>query len=114
MRYICLLYTSIYSIIKEEKQRGATVIVATHHKEDLDELCDTISVSYTHLDVYKRQYKDSPIIILDEPTASLDPIAESEIYMKDVYKRQKMRSLSYKILVNLAKIDEVIYYRSIY
>lgn len=32
----------IYSIIKEEKQRGATVIVATHHKEDLDELCDTI------------------------------------------------------------------------
>ena len=32
----------IYSIIKEEKQRGATVIVATHHKEDWDELCDTI------------------------------------------------------------------------
>jgi ABC-type multidrug transport system fused ATPase/permease subunit len=27
-------------------------------------------------------YKDSPIIILDEPTAALDPIAESEIYEK--------------------------------
>lgn len=25
-------------------------------------------------------YKDSPIIILDEPTASLDPVAEAEIY----------------------------------
>jgi len=27
-------------------------------------------------------YKDAPIIILDEPTAALDPIAESEIYNK--------------------------------
>ena len=25
-------------------------------------------------------YKDSPIIVLDEPTAALDPIAEEEIY----------------------------------
>ena len=27
-------------------------------------------------------YKDAPIIILDEPTAALDPIAENDIYMK--------------------------------
>ncbi|NLM98333.1 MAG: ATP-binding cassette domain-containing protein, partial [Halanaerobiaceae bacterium] len=27
-------------------------------------------------------YKDAPIIILDEPTAALDPIAENEIYRK--------------------------------
>ena len=27
-------------------------------------------------------YKDSPFIILDEPTAALDPIAEYEIYSK--------------------------------
>lgn len=27
-------------------------------------------------------YKDAPIVILDEPTAALDPIAESEIYQK--------------------------------
>lgn len=27
-------------------------------------------------------YKDSPIIILDEPTAALDPIAESDIYQR--------------------------------
>lgn len=32
----------IYKIIKEEKQRGATIIIATHHKEDLEELCDCI------------------------------------------------------------------------
>ena len=27
-------------------------------------------------------YKDAPVIILDEPTAALDPIAESEMYDK--------------------------------
>lgn len=27
-------------------------------------------------------YKDAPIILLDEPTAALDPIAENDIYMK--------------------------------
>lgn len=27
-------------------------------------------------------YKDAPIVILDEPTASLDPIAENEVYQK--------------------------------
>jgi ABC-type multidrug transport system fused ATPase/permease subunit len=25
-------------------------------------------------------YKDAPVLILDEPTAALDPIAESEVY----------------------------------
>lgn len=32
----------IYKIIREEKSRGATIIVATHHKEDLKEVCDAI------------------------------------------------------------------------
>lgn len=27
-------------------------------------------------------YKDSPILVLDEPTAALDPLAEQELYMK--------------------------------
>lgn len=27
-------------------------------------------------------YKDAPILILDEPTAALDPIAENDIYQK--------------------------------
>jgi len=32
--------------------------------------------------IARALYKDSPFIILDEPTAALDPIAESEIYSK--------------------------------
>lgn len=32
----------IYQIIREEKERGAVVIVATHHKEDLEQVCDII------------------------------------------------------------------------
>lgn len=34
------------------------------------------------LAISRTMYKDSPIIILDEPTAALDPIAEFEIYSK--------------------------------
>lgn len=32
----------IYKIIKEEKERGAIIIIATHHKVDLQSVCDVI------------------------------------------------------------------------
>ena len=32
--------------------------------------------------IARALYKDAPFVIMDEPTASLDPIAESEIYEK--------------------------------
>ncbi len=32
--------------------------------------------------IARALYKDSPFIVLDEPTAALDPIAEAEIYEK--------------------------------
>ena len=32
--------------------------------------------------IARAVYKDAPFIILDEPTAALDPIAEFEIYTK--------------------------------
>lgn len=32
----------IYKLLKEEKERGALVIITTHHKEDLEEVCDVV------------------------------------------------------------------------
>lgn len=32
----------IYNLIREEKKRGALVIIATHHEEDLQQMCDVI------------------------------------------------------------------------
>ncbi len=62
-------------------------IMRMHDKEktylykDLDK--DGIEISggeAQRLALARAHYKDSPIIILDEPTASLDPVAEKEIY----------------------------------
>ncbi len=32
----------IYKLLKEEKERGAIVVITTHHKEDLEEVCDVV------------------------------------------------------------------------
>ena len=32
----------IYKLLKEEKKRGALVVITTHHKEDLEEVCDVV------------------------------------------------------------------------
>ena len=47
----------IYQLIREEKERGALIVVATHHEEDLKEMCDTIlKVSEGRL--YEKQAAD--------------------------------------------------------
>lgn len=45
-------------------------------------------------------YKNGPILILDEPTAALDPIAENDIYMK--YNEMTIRKTSLFISHRLA------------
>ena len=32
----------ICKLLKEEKERGALVVITTHHKEDLEEICDVV------------------------------------------------------------------------
>ena len=34
--------TQIYKILREEKYNGVTVIITTHNKQDLENLCDTV------------------------------------------------------------------------
>jgi len=51
--------------------------------KDLDEDGVTISGGEAQkIAIARALYKDAPFIILDEPTAALDPIAEAEIYSK--------------------------------
>ena len=33
---------SLSKLIAKEKQRGATIVIATHHKEDLVKMCDVV------------------------------------------------------------------------
>ena len=49
--------------------------------KDLDEAGVTLSGGEVQkLMLARALYKDAPMVILDEPTAALDPIAESEMY----------------------------------
>lgn len=51
--------------------------------KDLDDSGVTLSGGELQkLMLARALYKDSPVVILDEPTAALDPIAESEMYEK--------------------------------
>lgn len=55
----------------------------TYLYKDLDKSGVEISGGEAQkLALAKALYKDSPIVILDEPTAALDPIAENEIYSR--------------------------------
>lgn len=55
-------------------------------------------------------YKEAPIMILDEPTAALDPIAENEIYTKysDITKGRTSFYISHR-LASTAFCDKVIF-----
>ena len=60
-------------------QRG----IETYLYKDYDK--DGVNVSggeAQKIAIARALYKDAPFIILDEPTAALDPIAEAEIYSK--------------------------------
>ena len=55
----------------------------TYLKKDYDK--DGVNVSghqAQKIAIARALYKDSPFIVLDEPTAALDPVAEAEIYTK--------------------------------
>ena len=55
----------------------------TYLYKDLDKTGVEISGGEAQkLALARALYKDSPIVILDEPTAALDPIAENEIYSR--------------------------------
>lgn len=68
--------------IKERTERMPNK-ESTYLYKDLDENGVEISGGEAQkLALARALYKDAPIVVLDEPTAALDPIAENEIYSR--------------------------------
>lgn len=74
----CMRLAGIYKKVQSLPQKENTLLVREVHE-------GAISLSGGELQrllLARALYKDAPVIILDEPTAALDPIAENDMYMK--------------------------------
>lgn len=72
----CLVMSGLMDKVSGLEKGASTLLVRRVHT-------DAIELSggeKQKLALARALYKDAPVIILDEPTAALDPIAESEIY----------------------------------
>ncbi|CAM3596288.1 ABC transporter ATP-binding protein [Paenibacillus lupini] len=74
----CLVMSGLMDKVRGLEKGESTLLVRRVHT-------DAIELSggeKQKLALARALYKDAPVIILDEPTAALDPIAESEIYQR--------------------------------
>lgn len=84
-----------------ERFREKGVTLDTFFYKDMDESGIELSGGEKQKFLLARAlYKDGPILVLDEPTAALDPIAESEVY--DSYARHSERKTAVFISHRLA------------
>lgn len=76
--YACLDNSNIADRVKHLPDRENTFLY-----KDIDKNGVEISGGEAQkLALARALYKDSPVVILDEPTAALDPVAENEIYSR--------------------------------
>jgi len=76
--YSCLEQSDILARTEAMPQKEKTYLY-----KDIDKSGVEISGEEAQkLALARALYKDAPIVILDEPTAALDPVAENEIYSK--------------------------------
>lgn len=74
----CVKKAGLYEKIQSLPQKENTLLVKTVNENAVE-----LSGGETQRLLLARAiYKDAPILILDEPTAALDPIAENEIYLR--------------------------------
>lgn len=73
-----LKISGFYEKYESLPEKGNTLLVREANREALD-----FSGGERQKMLFARAiYKEAPLLILDEPTAALDPIAENELYMK--------------------------------
>ncbi len=78
-------YNKLYKCIELSGLNEKIASLPKKEETNLLRIFDGIELSggeMQKLMLARALYKDSPILILDEPTAALDPIAESEMYEK--------------------------------
>ena len=80
-------YDKLYKVLDEANIKDRVLKMKdkenTYLYKDLDKAGVEISGGEAQkLALARALYKDAPIVILDEPTAALDPIAENEIYSR--------------------------------
>lgn len=75
--YECMKKSGIYDKVMSLPQKENTRLVKTVY----DDATDFSGGQMQKLALAKALYKDAPVLLLDEPTAALDPIAEQEMYL---------------------------------
>lgn len=75
--YECMKKSGIYDKVMDLSQKENTRLV----KSVYDDATDFSGGQMQKLALAKALYKDAPVLLLDEPTAALDPIAEQEMYL---------------------------------